>query len=72
MEQQANYEKSLPHEVLGKTPNFSSRLAEANEHNNRYIEEHQARMLNEDKEKIAKVKSKRKNRAQSRYSRKES
>ena len=37
MEQQAKYEKSLPYEVLVRTPNYISRLEEANEHNKRQI-----------------------------------
>ena len=54
MEQQAKYEKSLPYEVLVRTPNYISRLAEANEHNKRQIEEHKARALREEKERILK------------------
>ena len=37
LEQQANNEKSLPYEVLVRTPNYISRLEEANEHNKRQL-----------------------------------
>ena len=54
LEEQAKYEKSLPYEVLVRTPNYISRLEEANEHNKRQIEEHKARVLREEKERILK------------------
>ena len=52
LEEQAKYEKTLPYEVLVRTPNYISRLEEANEHNKRQIEEHKARALREEKERI--------------------
>ena len=54
IEQQAKYERNLPYEVLVRTPNYVSRLEEANEHNRKHIEEYQARMLREEKERILK------------------
>ena len=54
MEKHAKYAKKLPHEVLAKTPNYISRLAEANEHNRRQLEEYKARMLRKEKERILK------------------
>ena len=54
MEQQAKYERSLPYEVLVRTPNYVSRLEEAAEHNRKQIEEYQARALREEKERILK------------------
>ena len=54
LEEQAKYEKTLPYEVLVRTPNYISRLEEANEHNKRQIEEHKARALREEKERILK------------------
>ena len=54
LKEQSKYEKELPYEVLSKTPNYISRLEEANEHNRRQIEEHKARALREEKERILK------------------
>ena len=50
LEEQAKYEKSLPYEVLVRTPNYISRLEEANGYNKRQIEEHKARALREEKD----------------------
>ena len=54
MEQQAKYERSLPYEVLVRTPNYVSRLEEANERKRKQIEEYQARTLREEKERVLK------------------
>ena len=58
MEQQANYERKLPHEVLVRTPNYVSRLEELKEHNKSQIEAYRARMLREEQEAEKKKKEK--------------
>ena len=56
MEEQVNYEKKLPFEILAVTPNYVSRVEELNEYNKKQIEEHNARMLREEQEVAKKLK----------------